>query len=715
MLRRLALLLGLAVVLCLPAAAQEQATLVADRVALESKTLLVASGHVEIFYKGQHVSATRVRYDAAKDRLTIDGPIRITDAAGNLITADSADMTADLTEGLVRTARLVMGQQLQLSAAELERRAGGQVTEMRTVAASTCKVCGNGPPLWEIRAAKVTHDAVAQQIWFDSATLRLGGVPVIWLPVLRIPDPTLDRARGFLTPRIRSSTTLGTGVELPYFIPLGPSRDLTLSPFLTGAETRTLGLRYRQAFDTGTLSLNGAFSRDGLQPGRTRGYLQGLADFDLGGGWRLHFDSTVVSDPAYLQAYGISEDDRLHSTLMAERVTTDSYSAAQLSALRTLRETESNATQPSLLAGAESLRRLTPGALGGSLTLYGELAASRRTSHDPADLDGDGIADGRDTGRLGFGASWTRRWIGSSGLVLDGGVQAGADVYRITEDASLAGSPTRALLRGGLRLGWPLIARDAGGVTMIEPAVQLVSAATRASGAIPDEDSRLVEFDETNLFALDRFPGTDAVETGTRLNLGLTMTREAVAGVSWGATLGRVLRLDDRNLFSPASGLGGAASDWLVSGRLSLGQVGATQVAVIGRAMVDDSLSLTGFESRFALSGQRGSLSGGYEFVLADPGQGRAQDVREIKLDATGRFGDFWTLRASDRYDLSSQTTRASLGLGFQNECLSVDLSVSRRFTSSSIVEASSNFGLTVELLGLGGVSKGQAVPTCRR
>ncbi|NBZ87475.1 LPS-assembly protein LptD [Stagnihabitans tardus] len=703
------LVLLLSLLWALPAAAQDQATLVADRLTLQSSKVMVASGHVEVFYKGQHITASRVVYDAAQDHLVIEGPILITDASGSRITADSAEFTADLTEGLIRTARIVMAEQLQLAAAEMRR--DGSVTAMRSVAASSCRVCGDGPPLWEIRARQVVHDAQAQQIWFTGASLRLAGVPVIYLPVLRVPDPTLDRAQGFLFPELSASTALGTGISLPYFIPLGRSRDLTLTPFLTDNGGRTLGWRYRQAYASGTLELAGAFSRDRLLPTDLRGTLRAKAAFDLGGDWHLGFDGTLVSDPAYLQDYGISEEDRLVSTLRLSRVTRDSFTSAELTSLRTLRTTESNATQPSTLTGAEAVRRFTPGALGGTATLYAEISGQRRNATSGADGDGDGIADGRDMGRVSLGAAWARRWVTPGGVTLDAGLQAGADFYSIDQDDLYAGDAARTSARGALRLGYPLIRRDAGGVTLLEPHLQLVTARTRADAAIPNEDSALVEFDEANLYALDRFPGADALETGLRLNLGLSVTRQSDAGPDWGLTLGRVIRLDETRAFSTASGLGGAASDWLVAGQVTLD----SRLSLTARALVGEDASLSRFESRFALTGQRAGLSGGYEFVPADATQGRAEDIREVVLDGTARLGDFWTLSASDRYDLSSQTTRASLGLGFRNECLSVDLSVSRRFTSSSIVAPSSDFGLTVELLGLGGASKGRAATTCRR
>lgn len=97
---------------------------------------------------------------------------------------------------------------------------------------------------------------------------------------------------------------------------------------------------------------------------------------------------------------------------------------------------------------------------------------------------------------------------------------------------------------------WPL-ARHSGGVThIIEPVAQLIWSPKRDyQDEVPNEDSYLLEFDEGNLFSLNRFSGWDARESGLRANLGLGWTRIDPAGWSIGLTAGRVLRSrPDRNI-----------------------------------------------------------------------------------------------------------------------------------------------------------------------
>ncbi len=80
--------------------------------------------------------------------------------------------------------------------------------------------------------------------------------------------------------------------------------------------------------------------------------------------------------------------------------------------------------------------------------------------------------------------------------------------------------------------------------------------------------------------------------------------------------------------------------------------------------------------------------------------------MREWPLDTTYRFGDIWSMGLDARYDLGGTApTRTGLQIGWQNECVTVDFSVSRRFTSSTTLTPSTDFGLSV---GLNGFSTGR-------
>lgn len=695
-----------------PPQAQDSATLIADRVSVTANNTLLAEGNVEVLYQGRRLRASRLIYDRTSDRLQIEGPIVLADASGSFVLASAADLAADLTEGVLSSARLVLDQKMQIAAAEM-RRVGGRYTELANTVASSCQVCANHPvPLWEIRARRVVHDQLKRLLYFDQAQLRFAGVPVFYLPALRTPDPTLARASGFLTPSLLTTSGLGTGLKLPYFITLGDHRDLTLTPYLSTLNGRTVEARYRQAFAHGRIEFNGALSYDNLLAGKQRGYALATGAFDLPRGFELTFRVEAVSDPAYLLDYGISQQDRIDSRIEVSRTRRNEYISARLIQFRSIRAGENNASLPSVVGDFTFYRRFNGGPLGGDGGLRFQTHSHYRSSTDPLDGNGDGLADGRDLGRVSLRLDWRRNYVlpgGVLGAVLG---ELSGDIYTIRQDAVYQGQTTRFNGVAAVELRWPWVAAGRHGAShVIEPVVQLISS-PKTAPALPNEDSALVEFDEGNLFALNRFAGSDAVEHGVRANLGVMWTRYDPAGWTLGVTLGRVVRADDPGQFGPASGLAGTRSDWLAATQLSL----ASGLRLTSRMLFSDAAAFSKAELRLDLNQQRYGIGSSYVWMVADAGENRAGATSELYLD--GRYGvtASWTGKATARYDLiARRATNAGLGLEFRNECLAIDLSLSRRFTSSTSVAPTTDFGLAVSLLGFGsGASPGPA-RTCRR
>ncbi len=101
---------------------------------------------------------------------------------------------------------------------------------------------------------------------------------------------------------------------------------------------------------------------------------------------------------------------------------------------------------------------------------------------------------------------------------------------------------------------WPFM-RDGGwsGSQVVEPIVQLIAAPNAGSYMhrnIPNEDSVDFEFTDSNLFAINRFPGIDRFEGGLRANAGVhgtwtidSTTIDALVGQSYREHLDKSLPL----------------------------------------------------------------------------------------------------------------------------------------------------------------------------
>ncbi|MBQ4827086.1 LPS-assembly protein LptD [Leisingera sp. HS039] len=671
----------------------QPAMLVADQVFITPDRTLVAEGNVEAFQGDIRLRAQKITFDQTTGTLQIEGPIRIDQQGDITILATAAELDRDLRNGLLTGARMVFQQQLQLASLQMTR-VSGRYTQLYKTAVTSCHVCEDGrPPLWQIRAERVTHDQQARQLYFESAQLRVLDVPVFYFPAIRLPDPSLERASGFLVPSIRSTSNLGTGVKAPYFFTLGPHRDLTLAPYISSS-TQTLDVRYRQAFRRGRIEFNGAYTRDDLFSGEDRGYIFGEGQFDLPRDFRFTFDVKAVSDDAYLEDYGLPELDRLRSEAVLSRAKRDSLFRASLTHYKTLRTSEEQANIPSGIAEAFYQTRHYPALTGGELRLTLQGHGHRRSSS----IDGTATdSNGRDLARLTADIDWRRSWRLGYGILAEWELGAAADAFRAYDDSFFNEEVTRLTPRTALTLRLPMSRREAGGATQyLEPILQL-GWRDEGGGSVVTEESRFVEFDQGNLLSLSRFPSTDAREDGLTLVYGANWARYAPTGWQAYATVGQVLRSDGDDRFTKSSGLSGTSSDFLLAGQIKFGD----GLALSTRGLLNGSLNFSKAELRGDWRTSRSSLSGTYLWLGTDPDEDRAEESSELWVDGSYDFTPSWSASARLRYDISdARATRAGLGVAYSNECVTVDLSVNRRYTSTTSVEPTTDFGFTISLSG---------------
>lgn len=679
------------------AAENDTAMLIADRVEIAGDNRLIASGAVEVLVDGIRLKAQTITYDASADQLTIDGPIYMVTDDGTILVASQAELSDDLQNGILRSARMVLAQQLQLAATEINR-VGGRYTQLYKAVASSCTVCASNPvPLWQIRAERIIHDEDAQQLYFHNARFEIAGVPVFYLPRLRLPDPSLERATGLLTPEFRSTDQLGFGIKLPYFITLGDHRDLTVTPYLSSNFTRTVELRYRQAFRNGDIELNGAITQDDILDDETRAYLFAEGAFDLPRDFELTFDIETVTDNGYLLDYDYSSKDRLDSAIELQRVKRDELITAEFVNYYSLRSTENNRTQPTLVFDSTWERRFHDTPLGGIVTASLEGHGHYRSS----EVDD----EGRDIGRIAATFDWQRDWVTPNGLLIEAETALVLDHTGISQDDDFDSTVTRAIPAAAVELRWPLLKSTSGGAShLLEPVVQLVYSPD--TDDVPNDESTEPELDEGNLFSLSRFPGGDQYESGLRANVGLGWTRHDPAGWSMGVTVGRILRAEDLGEFDGYEPLEGQSSDWLAAVELDLpGNVGLTN-----RALFDDGFGFSKNELRLDYANDALQLGTSYIWMADSEAEGIDEDVSELTVDSTWALSRSWQSEVDIRYDFETdRAAKAALGLTYAGDCVSVDLSLSRRFTSSTSVEPTTSFDLSVQLAGFGSGNSGNA------
>ncbi len=671
-----------------PQSEPQNVVLVADSVNLTPDGLLIARGNVEALSGDVRLTATEIVYNNDTGEISLKGPIHISQGDQATVVADAAELDADLRNGLIHSARLVLADQVQLAATRMTR-VEGRYSVLDKTTVSSCHVCENGePPLWQIRARRVVHDQVEKQLYFDHASVLVRDVPVFYFPHLRMPDPTLDRAQGFLIPEFNHSSLLNYGIKVPYFVPIGPNRDITLTPYLS-SETRTMEFRYRQAFDKGGIELEGAISDDDIRSDIVRGYLFAGGLFQLGKEYKLTFDLKAVSDDTYLTDYDYSDYDRLNSDITIARASRTENTRFAAYHYQTLREDEDNDEIPFLVLKAETERRYL-NVWGGELRTNVEAHGHQRRST----IDGD---PGRDVGRANANVQWLGDWTLGNGVRSGVTTALAFDAYRTENDSSVSTFDSGLAPSVAAYLRYPMSKIGSDGATYIlEPLVQAAWTGGDTLDVANDESTH-VEFDEGNLLSLSRFPSYDRRERGLSSAIGVNWSRVSTTGWRGNLTFGQIFRQDKQTDFTKSSGLSGTSSDVLLAGQIG----NQSGLVFTGRALVDTRGDLNKAGARLGWANDRLWLDASYIWLQKDLAESRPNDISELKFDGSYRLNRHWTGLMDWQFDaVSGETSEAGVGLEYRNECLRMELSLSRRFSTSSTVQSSTRVGFNVALLG---------------
>ena len=680
----------------LSAVAENITNLIADEIKINQAGELVASGAVTVWYEDRKVTASSITYASQNDKLIIRGPIRIIDNQSTMILGDQAELSEDLKVGIIKSAKIILGYQVQIAAAKVLQK-DARYSEAFNIAATSCHVCLNKTPLWQIRARKIVQDKFEKQIYFEHAQLRVLDIPVFYLPFMRLPDPSLKRATGLLAPKLKTSSVLNTGIKIPYFIRLNKHKDFTITPFYS-PKTKTIEYRYRQAYTSGFMLIEGALTRDALIPNKNRGYILSDTSLILQNGYNLGIQLQAVSDPSYLFEYDFAQLDRLNTKLELSRSMRYQNSEVKLSNYHSLRENENNATQPTLVAEGAIESRLNPDMIKGEIGLEANFLKSYRYS----DLNNDGpdsdtLVDGYDTTRLSLLSNWDHGWEITNGIILHFENEFGLSQYYVQQHADIGPKATRMFGVGAVGLRWPWYRINSnGGIGIVEPQIQLVRSVS-SNSAVPNDDSTQVEFDEGNLFRLNRAPGLDLIENGSRLNVGLAGSQFMDSGSNLSWKIGRVLRSEALSTFPSGSGLSNSISDWLLATNFQQ----KNGIELINRALIASDGVVTKSETSLKVNRNQHQIRATHVELTKDSNILQNQSLSSVALEWSYNLNSNW--RSDSKFQFDSNIGRLSkleLGLRYENECVNVDLSSSRSFSTSSTLIDKTDFTLSVELTG---------------
>ena len=675
-------------------------TLTYDRV----NRVITAEGEVELSQGDRVLRADRIAYDQPGGRVTAEGDVALLEADGTVVFADRVDLDDTFSDGLIESLRLLFADGQSRLAAARGVRMDANRTELDRAVYSPCRVCADNPdPLWQLKAIKVTHDEEAKTVEYEDAFLEFFGIPVLYTPYFRHADPTVTRQSGFLLPRAGSSGRYGFWTQVPYFWAIAPDKDATITPFYTEDDGLILLGEYRQAFASGDLEIrgSGAYQKkrnsDNVQVGdeEFRSHIDAEGAFDIDDQWRWGFNVRQTSDDTFLRRFGILGDDFLESTGYVEATWDRSYVAADAFYWQGLLEDDDQGKTPFVPGRLRYDFISEPDRLGATWDID--------ASFTPV-LTGEAESSYRTSGNL----KWRLPHIGPSGdvTVLQAGIRG--DGYWVNDviqgdEGTFDGFTGRVVPYAALDWRYPF-QRAYGTVQhVIEPFFQAYAAPNGGNPTeIPNTDSLSLDFDDANLLSLQRFPGLDRTEEGSRISYGLKSSFHGQNGGFGEIMVGQTYRFTEENEVYPTnSGLEEQTSDFV--GRMIFRP--HEFIDVYHRFRLDgEALDFQRNETDVTVGPRWLKASVGYVNLKADTEGSGLGEREQINSSLSLQVTDFWSASVNHEYDLRDDGGNLFWGgaLNYLDECFGITVFVNREFTRDRDIEPSTNFGFRLRLLTLG-------------
>ena len=689
----------------------------ADRVVYDSDAdVVTVDGEVRMNRDGNYLAADQVVWDRKSGQVYAKGHVVLLTPQGDRLIGDNVQLTDTLRDGTIDNLMVVLESGGRLAARRGTRLNG--VGTFYNAIYSPCPVTSDTGcpkrPSWAVTAARVIDDPNSTHIRFEGARFQLFGINLPLLPVFNVAKGN-EGVTGLLVPDIALSSRNGLEFALPYHWQISRNRDATITPHIYTGVLPAIEAKYRELNSLGAYQVSGFLTYgtiDKLSSTATptargfRGYLDANGRFQLDPAWTVTASIRVASDKTVTRRYDITNDDRLRNVVNAERITPNSYVSIAGWVFQGLRADDRQKEIPIALPAIDARFRLDDIA-GGHLELQANSLAITRI-------------EGQDTQRAFTSLRWDLRRLTPWGQEVIFTPYGRGDIYH-TNDAE---DTTVAIYRGtngwhGRAIGalaadvrWPFIGALFGGVQQLAPRVQVVLTPHTKNLDIPNEDARSVDLEDSNLFALNRFPGYDRWEDASRITYGVDWSLER-GRISIASTIGQSYRFGAlRDLFPDGTGLTGRVSDIVGRTRVRYGRF----IDITHRYRID--------KNNFAVRRNEIDLTVGTAQTYAqvgylklnrniDPLIEDLRDKEELRVAGRILFHRYWSIFGATVIDLTDksedplsladgwQPVRNRIGIEYEDECIRVGVTYRHDYERIGTFHKGSTFAVHLAFKGV--------------
>lgn len=270
-----------------------------DRFSSPDSNLFHLSGNTALQRLDQLLRADSLTYNADTTAYDAEGHIRYQER-GMLFSADSMKGTTTPEYGVADNVQYQLlgsrGNGVASQAIMLDR----DRDKLHDVTYSTCDLHNR---VWEIEAKTMTMDRDEGLGRAHNVTMRVKGVPFLWLPYMRFPIDN-RRQTGFLYPSFGKRSRAGFFVSIPFYWNIAPNYDATFTPTWYADRGGLLDSQFRWLTDTSKGEIDFDYMPDDKIADRNRWYLTFGNQTRLP--WDLLWNTSIrrASDKAWFQDFG---------------------------------------------------------------------------------------------------------------------------------------------------------------------------------------------------------------------------------------------------------------------------------------------------------------------------------------------------------------------------------------------------------------------------
>lgn len=668
-------------------------------------------GDVRISQGDRAIGAGEMYYDRTKDEATLEGDVTIRQP-GMLVRGSRASVsTVDRLGEFENGEFLMHDMHMRGSAGNIRQQGKGKIVLEEGAITS----CPPGSSAWSMEGAELGLDSESGQGYGKHIRLKVGGVPVFYLPYISFPVGD-QRRSGFLFPSISSSDDGGLDISAPYYFNLAENYDLTLTPrLITGrgamleTEFRHLNKRFFTQVSTAFLGNDDGGNKqitldDNTEVDQHIGSDRWLFQLVQNGGgyrgWYSKIDFTRTSDADYFRDLGTSAFSIANTTYLNQSIET----GATLNNWNLYARIQDYQT---LLFNLDSPYIKLPELSATGIFDYGPFQMtvdSQVTRFDHSDsvrLDGSPILTGdRFAGDVRIATQFQRPWMyikpeagykqlayrlkaGPGDEIIDDSVQIGAAQFSL--DAGLIFEHQEGNFTQTLEPRSFFLYRD------FEDHSSLYNATT--SGQAVNFDTTTRNFSFSQLYRDSRFSGYDRLDDASQVTLGLTnrWISNSDAHEAFHVSFGRILRFKDRRVGLEQDTTDATrTSEWA----MEFGLNWRNGSGVFGGIVYDgeaDETSRFSAGYNYASTSQLSLFNISYSYLRADPEVENSAETNQADMAFIAPLRKQWYVMARANYDFENkQELESFFGLEYNSCCYRFRV-VGRRWLDSNIANLGQN------------------------